>query len=126
MSPGETIPYPASPTPTRPRAKRREAKLQASPLPSVARLQRKMLAARTAARTDPVVAAAAAEDDVPLSRLGVALIVVAFIALQGTNSTVVSVMSLFVTQSLGLNVIWAGIALGVAAGLEIPQGGSLW
>ena len=79
-----------------------------------------MLAARTAARTDPVVAAAAAEDDVPLSRLGVALIVVAFIALQGTNSTVVSIMSLFVTQSLGLNVIWAGIALGVAAGLEIP------
>jgi SET family sugar efflux transporter-like MFS transporter len=29
-------------------------------------------------------------------------------------------MSLFVTETLGLDVIWAGVALGVAAGLEIP------
>jgi hypothetical protein len=33
----------------------------------------------------------------------VALIVVAWIALQATNATVVSIMSLFVTTTLGLN-----------------------
>ena len=49
-----------------------------------------------------------------------ALIVAAFIALQATNSAVISIMSLFVTQTLGLDVMWAGVALAVAAGLEIP------
>ena len=29
-------------------------------------------------------------------------------------------MSLYVTQDLGLDVLWAGVALGVAAALEIP------
>lgn len=55
-----------------------------------------------------------------MPRAGVAGIVGAFVALQATNSAVVSVMSLFVTERLGLDVVWAGIALGVAAGLEIP------
>ncbi|WP_433728319.1 MFS transporter [Actinoplanes sp. CA-051413] len=50
----------------------------------------------------------------------VAAVVVVFIALQATNSATVSVMSLFVTDRLGLDVAWAGVALGVAAGLEIP------
>ncbi|MDX6320220.1 MAG: transporter, family, sugar efflux transporter [Propionibacteriaceae bacterium] len=58
--------------------------------------------------------------DLPMSRVNIAVIVAAFIALQATNSTVVSIMSLFVTRALSLDVMWAGVALAVAAGLEIP------
>lgn len=61
-----------------------------------------------------------AEDDQPVPRTAVAAIVVAFIALQATNSAAVSIMSLFVTDRLGLPLIWSGIALGAAALLEIP------
>jgi len=52
------------------------------------------------------------------ARTGVMLAV--FVALQATNYAVVSIMGLFVTDTLNLDVTWAGIALGVAAGLEIP------
>lgn len=55
-----------------------------------------------------------------LSRGRVIAVVVAFVLLQATSNAAVSVMTLFVTQSLGLDVVWAGIALGVAAGVEIP------
>ena len=48
------------------------------------------------------------------------VVVAVFVVLQATNSAAVSVMSVFVTQTLGLDVAWAGIALGVAAALEIP------
>ncbi|MCY1136530.1 MFS transporter [Actinoplanes sp. Pm04-4] len=77
--------------------------------------------ATTAALRAPAVQASdspAEEGRVPRGR--VAVVVVVFIALQATNSATVSVMSLFVTDRLGLDVAWAGIALGVAAGLEIP------
>ena len=60
------------------------------------------------------------DDGPPLSRTGVAAVVLAFIALQATNSAAVSIMGLFVTGRLGLEVLWAGIALGVSAALEIP------
>lgn len=50
----------------------------------------------------------------------IAAVVVVFIALQATNSATVSVMSLFLSDRLGLAVVWAGVALGIAAGLEIP------
>ncbi|WP_432561249.1 MFS transporter [Kineococcus sp. SYSU DK003] len=53
-------------------------------------------------------------------RRGTALVSVAFVATAAANSAAVSVMSLFVTQRLGLDVVWAGIVLGVSAGLEIP------
>jgi MFS transporter, SET family, sugar efflux transporter len=59
-------------------------------------------------------------EDPPMSRLGLAVIVIAFVALQATNAATISIMSLFVTETLNLNVVWAGIALGVAPGLEIP------
>jgi MFS transporter, SET family, sugar efflux transporter len=59
-------------------------------------------------------------DDRPMRRTGIAVIVAAFIAVQAANSAAVSIMSLFVTETLGLDVMWAGVALGVAAGLEIP------
>jgi MFS transporter, SET family, sugar efflux transporter len=55
-----------------------------------------------------------------MPRVGIGVIVAAFIALQAANSAAVSIMSLFVTETLGLDVMWAGVALGVAAGLEIP------
>jgi SET family sugar efflux transporter-like MFS transporter len=55
-----------------------------------------------------------------MSRARVATVMVVFIVLQATNSTVVSVMGLFVTDTLGLDVMWSGVALGVAAALEIP------
>ena len=60
------------------------------------------------------------QDGHTFSRLGVAAVVFGFIALQATNSAAVSIMGLFVTQGLGVDVIWAGIALGVSAALEIP------
>jgi len=56
----------------------------------------------------------------PVARTGVALIVAAFVVLQATNNAAVSIMALFVTHDLELGVVWAGVALGVAAGLEIP------
>ena len=82
-----------------------------------------MIAVRSAARAkpgEPTKPAATAADNQPMSRAGIAVIIAAFIALQAANSSAVSIMSLFVTETLGLDVMWAGVALGVAAGLEIP------
>jgi SET family sugar efflux transporter-like MFS transporter len=83
-----------------------------------------MLAERSAVRAkpggEPTKPAETAVDNQTMSKAGIAVIVAAFIALQAANSAAVSIMSLFVTETLGLDVIWAGIALGVAAGLEIP------
>ncbi len=59
-------------------------------------------------------------DHAALSRSAVWLVVAAFVLLQATNATAVAVMALYVTQSIGLAVIWAGVALGVAAALEVP------
>lgn len=70
---------------------------------------------------DGVPPTATSHDDGPaLSRAGVAAVVLAFIALQASNSAAVSIMGLFVTGRLGLDVLWAGVALGVSAALEIP------
>jgi len=54
------------------------------------------------------------------SRGRVAVIVVVFVALQATNAAAIAVMTLFVTDRMRLPVAWAGVALGVAAALEIP------
>ncbi len=56
----------------------------------------------------------------PVPRGAVIAVVLGFIALQATNSAAVSIMSLFVTDRLGLALIWSGIALGASALLEIP------
>jgi SET family sugar efflux transporter-like MFS transporter len=53
-------------------------------------------------------------------RRGVPLLVVALVLLMAAGSASVSALPLFVTQQLGLDVIWSGVALGLAAGLEIP------
>jgi SET family sugar efflux transporter-like MFS transporter len=82
-----------------------------------------MIAVRSATPAkagEPTKPTETAADDQPMSRAGIAVIIAAFIALQAANSAAVSIMSLFVTETLGLDVIWAGVALGVAAGLEIP------
>jgi len=60
------------------------------------------------------------EPGAPMPRSGVVVIVGAFILLQAGNNAVVAVMSLFVTRTLGLPLVWAGAALGLAAALEIP------
>jgi MFS transporter, SET family, sugar efflux transporter len=78
------------------------------------------IATTAAMRTAVVRPSDAPVEDGRVPRRRVAAVVVVFIALQATNSATVSVMSLFVTDRLGLGVAWAGVALGVAAGLEIP------
>jgi SET family sugar efflux transporter-like MFS transporter len=54
------------------------------------------------------------------TRLGVAVIVVAFVLVQATNAASTAVITLYVSVGLGLPVFWAGLALAIAAGLEIP------
>src|SRR5699024_10702747 len=49
------------------------------------------------------------------------VVVAAFVLLQAADATATSFMTVYVTQSLALDVVWAGIALGTAAGLEIPS-----
>lgn len=56
----------------------------------------------------------------PMSTGSMAAIFLGFIALQASNSSAVSIMGLFVTQRLGLDLGWAGVILGVSAALEIP------
>ena len=63
---------------------------------------------------------AAADEQSPVSRVGIVLIMAAFIVLQATNATAMTIMTLYVTETLRLDVLWAGIALGVAAALEVP------
>lgn len=48
------------------------------------------------------------------------VVVLTFVVLQTTNIATVTVTGLFVTQSLRAPIVWAGIALGAAALLEIP------
>ncbi len=54
------------------------------------------------------------------SRRGIVAVFVAFVLLQATNTAAVSVLALYVTRQLSLDVWWAGLALGLSAGLEIP------
>ena len=61
-----------------------------------------------------------AADGPPASKLTAGLVMVAFVGLQATNAVAVSIMTIYVTQTMQLDIIWAGIALGVAAGLEVP------
>lgn len=54
------------------------------------------------------------------TRLGLAVIIVAFVLIQATNSATTAVLILFVGEGLGLPLLWAGLALSLAAALEIP------
>ncbi len=86
-------------------------------LSTVVALVRQQTQAR-APLTDPDATPVA---DVPMSRLSVSIISIAFVLLAATNSAAVSTMSLFVTRQLHLSLTWSGIALAVAAGLEVPS-----
>ena len=55
-----------------------------------------------------------------IGRPGIVLIMAAFVLLQAANATGMSIMTVYVTDTLQLDVMWAGIALGVAAALEVP------
>ena len=79
-----------------------------------------MIFQRSAAADEGNPTKPAEDDHLALRRSAVVLIVAAFVLLQAANATVTSIMTLFVTETVGLEVIWAGIALGVAAGLEVP------
>ncbi|MDN6399041.1 MAG: MFS transporter, partial [Brachybacterium sp.] len=75
---------------------------------------------RAALASDTPPTPAPAEDDVSLGRAGVVLVTAAFVLLQATNATGMSFLAVYVPQTMGVDVVWAGIALGVAAGLEVP------
>nr|WP_281171518.1 MFS transporter [Actinoplanes globisporus] len=79
-----------------------------------------MLTGRTRQQPTPPSSAEAPDAEAPMSRARVATVTAVFVVLQATNATVVSIMGLFVTDTLGINVMWSGAALGVAAALEIP------
>lgn len=50
----------------------------------------------------------------------VGLLLLAFVLLGAAGSAAVSALPLLVTERLGLSLVWGGVALGVAAALEIP------
>lgn len=56
-----------------------------------------------------------------LSKAHIGVVVLAFSLLQATNAAMLAVLVLFVTDYLGLPVVWAGVAMAVAAGLEVPM-----
>lgn len=56
----------------------------------------------------------------PSGRAVTVLIVTAFVLFQGTNVTAMTFMTIYVTETVGLPILWAGITLGVAAALEVP------
>lgn len=78
------------------------------------------VAAFNIATTAIMIAQRNAEQRAAAGRVGVVLIMAAFILLQATNATGMTIMTVYVTETLHLDVLWAGIALGVAAALEVP------
>ena len=64
--------------------------------------------------------AAPVHDGPDVGRLAVVLITAAFVLLQAANATGMTMLTIYVTETVGLDVLWAGIALGVAAALEVP------
>ncbi|HET9649124.1 MAG TPA: MFS transporter [Microlunatus sp.] len=78
-------------------------------------------AAVMAAGDDRMAAKPAAPPDAsPVGRVGIVLITAAFVLLQATNATAMTIMTIYVTQTLRLDVVWAGISLGLTAALEVP------
>lgn len=63
-------------------------------------------------------------DDPPRrTRLGafaLALVFLAFALAQATNTATITITTLLVTDHMGLPILWAGLALGAGAGLEVP------
>lgn len=77
--------------------------------------------ARIAAGAETTAASPAREEPATgIGRAGIVLITAAFVLLQATNATTMTILTVYVTETLHLDVLWAGIALGVAAALEVP------
>lgn len=76
--------------------------------------------ARVAASSDSSAGTRPVEEPSTIGRFGIGLILAAFVLLQAANATGMAIMTVYVTDTLRLDVIWAGIALGVAAALEVP------
>jgi SET family sugar efflux transporter-like MFS transporter len=83
-------------------------------------ISRRRADARAVAAGDTAPVVPREQDPSPVSRAGIVLIMAAFVLLQATNATGMTIMTVYVTETLRLDVIWAGIALGVAAALEVP------
>jgi SET family sugar efflux transporter-like MFS transporter len=79
-----------------------------------------MISRRSRRPAESEALASSAGDSQPVPAGAIAAVFLGFIALQAANSSAVSIMSLFVTQELGMDVMWAGVILGVSAALEIP------
>jgi len=65
-----------------------------------------MLAEQSRAGTEQSTPVQTPDDGQEIAKLGVALIVAAFVILQATNATVVSILTLFVTENCGW--MWSG------------------
>ncbi len=81
---------------------------------------RRAHARSAAAAGNDIPAAPAADEPSTVGRAGIALIMAAFVLLQAANATGMTIMTVYVTETLKLDLMWAGIALGVAAALEVP------
>lgn len=55
-----------------------------------------------------------------LGRWAVTLVILAVTLFQTTNATAVSFLTIYSVETLQLEALWGGLALGIAAGLEIP------
>ncbi|EWS82167.1 MFS transporter [Brachybacterium phenoliresistens] len=53
-------------------------------------------------------------------RAATVLVVAAFVLFQACNATAMSFLTLYVSGTVGLAILWGGITLGVAAALEVP------
>lgn len=76
--------------------------------------------ARASANAGGTPSAHATPEPSSVGRAGIVLIVAAFVLLQAANATGMAIMTIYVTETMQLDVLWAGIALGVAAALEVP------
>ena len=79
-----------------------------------------MIRQRTAHGLDVAPAAVGAPLLTLVGRPHVLALVLAFVLLQSTNTAAVSITTLYVSDHLGLDPLWGGVALGTAAALEIP------
>lgn len=58
--------------------------------------------------------------ELPVTKWAMVTIVAAFVVLNTSNYATVTMTSLLVTEHMKLPVYWAGIALGISAGIEVP------
>jgi SET family sugar efflux transporter-like MFS transporter len=56
----------------------------------------------------------------PGARVATVTVLAAFVLFQATNATAMTFMTIYVTEAMGLAILWAGITLGIAAALEVP------